>query len=110
MLAAACTTGATARRGGLKPDVVQSFPPPVLASYDLFAQRCSRCHTLARPLSASITEYTHWEAYVARMRRHPGSGISAADAEEILVFLDHWSKTKGGPLADSSTTSKGGSR
>jgi hypothetical protein len=94
LLAAACIGGGSGRRGGLPEEVVQSYPPAVAESYRLFANRCSRCHTLERPLNASITEYGHWEEYVARMRRHAGSGISPKDAEQILVFLKHWSEQK----------------
>lgn len=86
----ACRTGAPARRGGLPEAEVMALPPAVQTSYRLFAVKCSRCHTLSRPLNASIYEHKHWESYVARMRRHAGSGISPADAEQILVFLRHY--------------------
>lgn len=86
----ACRTGRSGRRGGLPAAQVSKFPPKVQDAYRLFAVRCSRCHTLSRPLNASITEHAHWARYVARMRRQAGSGISEKDAEEILVFLDFW--------------------
>ena len=94
VLLAACVGGGSGRRGGLPEEVVQTYPPEVAASYRLFANRCSRCHTLSRPLNASIVEYHHWEEYVARMRRHSGSGISPKDAEQILVFLKYYSEQK----------------
>jgi hypothetical protein len=53
----------------------------------VFARRCSRCHTLARPLNAQIRDPQHWVRYVTRMRRNPGSGINPQDAELILNFL-----------------------
>lgn len=88
-LTAACA-GSVGRRGGLPDDHIKELPEHVAASYELFSQRCSRCHTLSRPLDADITEPAHWEAYVTRMRRTPGSGISQADAKRILVFLEYW--------------------
>jgi len=93
-LAAACA--GVGRMGGLPDSEVEALPPDVRASYDLFTKRCSRCHSLSRPLDASIAEPDHWRMYVARMRRNPGSGISPDDAEKILVFLFYWSDLKRG--------------
>ena len=42
------------------------------ADYEVFAQRCSKCHSLSRPLNAGITENARWEKYVERMRLMPG--------------------------------------
>ena len=64
--------------------------------------RCSRCHTLARPLNADITEFEHWKAYVRRMRHHAGSGISPQDAKTILVFLKYYAQQRAQELEDSS--------
>ena len=91
---AACVTGSSARRGGLSDKEVAALPPNVAEAYSLFAQKCSRCHTLARPLSADIDNIDHWERYVARMRRQAGSGISPADAEEILEFLKYYTEQR----------------
>ncbi len=85
-----CITGGSSRRGGLPASTVATYPPPVQAAYKVFAVKCSRCHTLSRPLNAAIYHYAHWANYVTRMRRHSGSGISPADAEEILVFLKYY--------------------
>lgn len=90
VVATACVTGLSARRGGLSEEEVAEFPPDVADAYRLFAQKCSRCHTLARPLSAGIDDDAHWERYVGRMRRQAGSGISPADAKEILKFLRYY--------------------
>jgi hypothetical protein len=90
---AACTTGRAGLRGGLRDEEVSALPPPVAESYQLFASRCSRCHTLARPLDARITDRAHWRAYVERMRKTPGSGISERDASEIMIFLGHRADT-----------------
>lgn len=64
-------------------------PEKLRADYDLFARRCSKCHSLARPLSAGFTEDEQWTRYVTRMRRQPGSGISPDEQERILRFL-YW--------------------
>jgi hypothetical protein len=67
------------------------LPAEVRGDYAVFAQRCSKCHSLSRPLESGITEDAFWVAYVARMRRQPGSGISHADEVPILRFLHYYS-------------------
>jgi hypothetical protein len=71
-------------------DVAQ-LPETVRPDYTLFARRCSKCHSLARPLGSGITDDAVWIAYVNRMRRQPGSGISPQDAAPILRFLHYYS-------------------
>jgi hypothetical protein len=77
-----------------------SLPDDVRGDYDLFAQRCSKCHALARPLDSGIRDDVWWARYVARMRRMPSSGISEGDTVPILRFL-HWYSTS--PLSPAAT-------
>jgi len=65
---------------------VNGYPPEQQKSYALFAQKCSKCHTLARPINSSL-QAGDWSAYVNRMSRKSGSGISPHDGETILSFL-----------------------
>jgi hypothetical protein len=74
--------------------VVSSYPEEIQGAYRVFAIRCSRCHTLARPLNAHITDPQHWIRYVARMRRQPTSGINREDAKTILRFLLYYTRQK----------------
>jgi hypothetical protein len=90
----ACASEGFGKRGGLSPHEIDALPPDVQKSYALFAQKCSRCHTLSRPLSAPITDVEHWKAYVGRMRRQSGSGISEKDGDEILIFLKYLAAQK----------------
>ncbi|MDD9966599.1 MAG: hypothetical protein OXR73_10260 [Myxococcales bacterium] len=83
--AGSCASQLEARRGDALD--VSGYPPDVQAAYDVFAVRCSRCHTLARPFNARITEDAHWIRYVARMRLQPASGINQKNGEIILKFL-----------------------
>lgn len=78
------------RRGGWPSDRVQTLPKKVRKAYRVFAVRCSRCHTLARPLNSGIDDPVLWRRYVTRMRRMPGSGISVSDSTKILVFLNYY--------------------
>lgn len=66
---------------------VTSYPKDIRDAYAVFAVRCSRCHSLARPLNAHISDPQHWVRYVHRMRLQPGSGIGPKAAEQILHFL-----------------------
>ena len=63
------------------------LPAAQRADYELFAARCARCHSLARPLSARVSDETHWRRYVERMRRQPGAMITAEEGERIVRFL-----------------------
>ena len=67
------------------------MPEEVRSDYALFAQRCSKCHSLSRPLQSGITDDRYWEDYVERMRRQPSSGISIEDTVFILRFLHYLS-------------------
>ena len=68
-----------------------TLPQEVRADYEVFAQRCSKCHSLARPLNSGISDDNYWVMYVARMRRQPESGISLEDSRVILRFLHYYS-------------------
>jgi hypothetical protein len=86
--AALVTTASACQHGeGLDPS---KLPENVRADYQLFAHKCSKCHSLARPLTANITDDEQWVLYVNRMRRQPGSGISPQDQEGILRFLRYY--------------------
>jgi hypothetical protein len=71
---------------------VSGYPKEIQAAYEVFAVRCSRCHTLARPLNARITNSEHWVRYVTRMRRNPSSGINPKDAQIVLQFLLYYTQ------------------
>jgi hypothetical protein len=81
--------GASSIRHGDTLDV-SSYPPDMRAAYKVFSVRCSRCHTLARPLNARIHDPQHWERYVARMRLNPASGINAKNGDIIIRFLVYY--------------------
>ena len=94
LLSAAIAACAAARSEGLD---VETLPVEVRADYELFAVRCSKCHSLARPLESGITDDAFWKEYVERMRRQPSSGISPADEISILRFLHYYSLDKKSP-------------
>lgn len=94
LLFASCGGEARARRpDGLD---VSAYPDDMREAYAVFEYRCSRCHSLARPLNAEIEGVAFWDDYVERMRRQPGSGINHADARTILRFLTYYTEHRGG--------------
>lgn len=76
---------------------VSTYPTAHQANYRLFAERCSRCHGLDRALNARVAE-GGWTAYVRRMSRHPGAGLSNAEQRRIASFLEfHHQRTERSP-------------
>lgn len=71
---------------------VRSLPEENRADYELFAQRCSKCHSLSRALDNGHIEDRFWEFYVERMRHQPGSGIAPEEVPQILRFLHFYSR------------------
>ncbi len=71
---------------------VSKLPPDLRDDYGVFAERCSKCHPLARPLTSGIDDDDYWKHYVERMRRQPGSGIAPEDEPAILRFLHYYSE------------------
>jgi hypothetical protein len=92
LLGMACAVGLAACSGRPPPESITpvseaQLTPELRADYDVFAQRCSKCHSLAKPLNSHVDDDDVWIRYVAKMRRQPASGISERDGEAILRFL-----------------------
>lgn len=65
---------------------VSSYPADQQKAYKLFESKCSKCHTIARPINTTMTR-DEWERYVKRMMHKPNSGISDSQGKEIFGFL-----------------------
>ncbi len=65
---------------------VSSYPQEQQKAYKLFTDKCSKCHTIARPINTAMTT-AEWERYVKRMMHKPNSGISDSQGKEIFEFL-----------------------
>ena len=72
---------------------VSTYSPEMQENYKLFEQKCSRCHTLARPINSEFTGEA-WRKYVYKMMRKPGSGLTPKTAEPIIQFLIYDSQTR----------------
>src|ERR1035437_2463044 len=65
---------------------VGAYPAPQQAAYKVFSTKCSKCHTIARPIN-TMMKRDEWERYVKRMMHKPNSGISDNQGKEIFEFL-----------------------
>ena len=65
---------------------VSAYPAPQQAAYKVFTTKCSKCHTIARPMN-TMMKRDEWERYVKRMMHKPNSGISDAQGKTIFEFL-----------------------
>ncbi len=65
---------------------VSRYPPEMQSAYKVFASKCSKCHTIARPIN-TLMQRDEWERYVKRMMHKPNSGISDKQGKEIFDFL-----------------------
>jgi hypothetical protein len=74
---------------------VSDYPPDQQERYELFAVKCSKCHSLARPINARLTA-DEWQGYVKKMARRPGSGINDDAAKRIAEFLIYYTARRDG--------------
>ena len=65
---------------------VNGYPVPQQAAYKVFASKCSKCHTIARPIN-TMMKRDEWERYVKRMMHKPNSGISDNQGKQIFEFM-----------------------
>ena len=73
---------------------VSKYPTEMQARYKVFADKCAKCHTLARAINCEFALDEEWERYVKRMMRKPGSGITSADGKQIFEFVAHDAKVR----------------
>jgi hypothetical protein len=66
---------------------VSSYPATIQKDYAVFRQRCTLCHTLARPINSDFALPDEWSRYIKRMMHKPGSMISPGSAKKIYQFL-----------------------
>ncbi len=58
----------------------------IQVNYEIFAAKCSKCHTLARPINTDM-KASAWKMYVKRMMNKPDSGISPDQGKKIYKLL-----------------------
>lgn len=78
---------------------VSNYPPEKKADFELFAQKCSGCHTLARPLNSPWSSEVDWRRYVERMETNAEDKagkplLTAVEAKKIISFLVYDSRER----------------
>jgi len=68
---------------------VSSYPAVLQENYKVFSEKCSKCHTLARPINSPYALPEEWQAYVTKMRQKKRSGINEENAAKIIEFLTY---------------------
>ena len=77
---------------------VTKYPADLKADYKLFAKKCSKCHTIARPINSDFVLPAQWERYIKRMMFKPNSQMNDADGKIIYRFLVYESSARKGDL------------
>jgi hypothetical protein len=98
---AALLVGAAFAAGGRGPETVDvsAYPAEQQKNYQTFQVRCSKCHTLARPLNSRLRG-EGWRAYIRKMMRKAGSGIDDGDSKAIFSFLEYYYQRRDGVTVD----------
>ena len=79
---------------------VSKYTKEMQDKYKLFSTKCSKCHTLARPINSDYVLEDEWERYVKRMMKNAGTFITADDGKAIYEFLVYDSKIRKKALYD----------
>ena len=66
---------------------VSKYPKDKQDEYAVFAEKCSKCHTLARPINSDYALPEEWTAYVDKMRHKKRSGIDDDAQKAVTDFL-----------------------
>jgi hypothetical protein len=65
---------------------VSRYPAEMQKDYTLYADKCAKCHTIARGNNTNMTR-PEWERYVKRMMHKPNSGIDSTQGKAIFDFI-----------------------
>ncbi len=65
---------------------VAAYPGEMQSAYKVFTSKCSKCHTIARPINTFMSRQG-WDRCVKRMMRMPLSGISDRHGKTIVDFI-----------------------
>jgi hypothetical protein len=79
---------------------VSKYPQGIQDDYVVFAQKCTQCHKLSRPINSDYATPDEWSRYVKRMMHKPGSGIAGDDGNKIYDFLVYDSSVRKKAMLD----------
>jgi len=97
-VAARTTAPPDARDRGPRSLDVTGYPAEQQENYALFADKCSKCHTLARPINSRFNAQ-EWKAYLKRMLRRPDCNTSEEQARQIYSFLKYRCELSPAPVS-----------
>lgn len=63
------------------------YPQEQQANYKVFAQKCAKCHTLARAINSPYALPKEWESYIDKMKKKKRSGLDSKSAKAITDFV-----------------------
>lgn len=67
---------------------ISGYPKDMQDIYNnVFTKKCSKCHTIARPINAPYALPDEWNRYIKKMMKKPGSGITPQVAKQVASFL-----------------------
>ena len=79
---------------------VSKYPQGIQDNYEVFAEKCTQCHKLSRPINSEYALPAEWERYVKRMMHKPGSGIGSSEGKKIFDFLVYDSSVRKKAMVD----------
>lgn len=86
--------GTDARDSGPDKIDVSGYPAEQKANYELFRQKCSKCHSVARAVNSKFSA-VEWKRYIKRMVRRPNAGVTEEQSDAIFEFLKFYSTKLG---------------
>jgi hypothetical protein len=86
-------------KGPAKIDV-SKYPKEMQVRYKVFSVKCSKCHTLARPINSDYVLDDEWDRYVKRMMHNAVTFIGPDEGKQIYEFLVYDSKIRKKALYD----------
>jgi hypothetical protein len=79
---------------------VSKYPAAIQQDYAVFAQKCSQCHKLSRPINSDFVLPDEWSRYIHRMMSKPGSGIDGGAGAKIYDFVVYDSSVRKKSMLD----------
>ena len=79
---------------------ISKYPAAIQQDYAVFAQKCSQCHKLSRPINSDFVLPDEWSRYIHRMMSKPGSGIDGGAGAKIYDFVVYDSSVRKKSMLD----------
>ena len=79
---------------------ISKYPAAIQQDYAVFAQKCSQCHKLSRPINSDFVLPDEWSRYIHRMMSKPGSGIDGGSGAKIYDFVVYDSSVRKKAMLD----------